>query len=480
MDRRTFVKAAVAGAGAAAFALYSFNLMKVVKIPQLASLQLEAPQATGTISPDLTVPHLLRRAGFGASTSELQNYQSMGFDAAVNSLLNYQNADNSKLDAILPSIQLSYSGTAIGNELQSLATWFLNRMIQTTHPLEEKMTLFWHNHFATGYSKVENGYLMYKQNQFLRQNALGNFKDILTGITADGAMLVWLDGNQNRNGNPNENYAREIMEVFSTGRGPYTEDDIKNSARAFTGYRIDTTGAGVFDPRLHDNGTKTFMGVTGNLGPSDIIDILVPHPATAANLATELFSYFAYPNPGQDTVNRLAQVYLNSGYSIKALVQAILTSPEFMSSQAYLSLVKSPADYAATALRSLGATASLNGAVAGMDNMGQLLFDPPSVFGWPSGIGWVDTASVLERYNFPLMLQTTKENPASQLDQSVFGGSKNIPEVIQQLVAPLFPDGIPDEYMQVIYSSTSKLTDPVLKTKNAVRLAMASPFFNLN
>ncbi|MDV3293576.1 MAG: DUF1800 domain-containing protein [Nitrososphaerales archaeon] len=480
MDRRTFVKTAVAGSAAAAFALYSFNLMKVARIPQLATIQLASPQVSGRISPDLTVPHLLRRAGFGASTSELQTYQSMGFDAAVDSLVNYQSIDNSKLDSVQPKIQLSYSGTRSGNELQSLATWFLNRMVQTAHPLEEKMTLFWHNHFATGYSKVENGYLMYKQNQFLRANALGNFKDILTGITADGAMLVWLDGNQNRNGNPNENYAREIMEVFSTGRGPYTEDDIKNSARAFTGYRIDSTGTGVFDPRLHDNGIKTFMGVTGNLGPKDIIDILVPHPATASNLAAELFSYLAYPNPNQDTITRLSRVYLDSGYSIKALVQAILTSPEFVSSQAYLSLVKSPAEYAATALRSLGATANLNAAVAGMNNMAQMLFNPPSVFGWPSGTGWVDTASVLERYNFPLMLQTTKENPASQLNQGVFAGSMSIPEIVQLLVAPLFPDGIPDEFMQVIYSSTSKLSDPVQKTKNAVRLAMASPFFNLN
>jgi uncharacterized protein (DUF1800 family) len=480
LDRRSFVKTAVVGAGATAFALYSFNLMKVIHIPQLANLQLGSPDSNGPISADLVVPHLLRRAGFGASTAELNTYGNMGFQAAVDSLINYESVDNTALNSVQPQIQLSYSGTRSGNELQPLATWFLNRMVKTTRPLEEKMTLFWHNHFATGYSKVQNGYLMYKQNQFLRSNALGNFKDILTGMTADGAMLVWLDGNQNRKGNPNENYAREIMEVFSTGRGPYTEDDVKNGAKAFTGYRIDSTGAGVFDPRLHDDTTKTFMGVTGDLGAKDIIDILVAHPATAANLATELFSYFAYPNPSQQTVDNLSQVYLDSGYSIKALVLAILTSPEFVSSQAYLSLVKSPADYMATSLRSLGATTSLNSAMAGMNSMGQMLFNPPSVFGWPSGTGWVNTASVLVRYNLPLVLQTTKENPASQLNQSIFSGGTSDDAAVRQLVAPLFPDGIPDEFMQVIISSTSALSDPVLKTKNAVRLAMASPFFNLN
>jgi uncharacterized protein (DUF1800 family) len=464
-------------------------MLKAVNLPSLptvvqttqttettsSSLQTE----TGAMAPALQIPHLLRRTGFGATPTELDQFQKMGFGSAVDYLLNYQTIDNSQLPA-QPNILFAYSGKRSGKELTTLATWWLDRMVRTNRPLEEKMTLFWSNHFATGYDKVRNGYLMFKQNDFLRMNALGNFKDILTGMTADGAMLVWLDGNQNRKGNPNENYAREVMEVFSTGRGPYTEDDVKAGALSFTGFKIDPNGNGVFDPTKHDNTIKTYLGHTGNLGPTDIIDILVAHPATAQNLSKELFEFFAYQGPSMDTLDRLSQVYLKSGYSIRALVEAILKSPEFISSQAYLSLVKGPAEYVATALRSLGATADLAKAMDSMKHMGQLLFDPPSVFGWPSGLGWVNTSSVLERYNFPLLIQTSKENSASNLNPSIFGNGTSDSTAIQELVTLLFPEGMPSEFTQVIGSSTSALTDANQKTKNTVRLAMSTPFYSLN
>lgn len=481
---------ALVGTGVAAASLYSLDLLKLanVSVPSVIDSltqtqtlsQTSTSSAEGPMPDALQIPHLLRRAGFGAAPGELQQYQAMGFSSAVDSLLNYQTVDDSQLDAVQPAITMAYSGKRTANELNALATWWLNRLVNTKHPLEEKMTLFWHNHFATGYEKVRNGLLMYNQNQFLRSNALGNFKDILTGMTADGAMLVWLDGDLNRKGNPNENYAREIMEVFSTGRGPYTEDDVKAGALAMTGYRIDSSGNGVFMPKLHDDSIKTYLGSTGDLGPSDVIDILVAHPATAATLSTELFSFLAYPFPSKDTVDALSQVYLSSGYSIKAVVEAILKSPEFISTQAYLSQVKSPAEFVANGMRGLGATIDPVKAVTNMKAMGQMLFDPPSVFGWPPGLAWINTASVLERYNFPLLLQTTKENPVSNLNQGVFTSAGSDSPAIQRLVGPLFPEGIPAEFMQVIESTTSALSDPVQKTKNAVRLAMSSPFYNLN
>jgi uncharacterized protein (DUF1800 family) len=511
MERRDFLKTTFAAAAVTVAGLYGLDqlgamnsgsfslprlstnmgaLARVMSNGTLTTQSTQTMQTTGTtqtssstdgtISDDLQTAHLLRRAGFGATPIELSNYERMGYADAVNYLVSYGDVNDLGVPPT-PNIVLSYSGKQTGNPLQALQTWWLQRMVGTFRPLEEKMTLFWANHFATGYSKVENAYLMYKQNDFLRRNALGNFKDILTGITADGAMLVWLDGNQSRKGNPNENYAREVMEVFSTGRGPYTQDDVTNGALAFTGYTIDANGNGVFNDKLHDHSTKTFMGVTGDLGPQDIIKILVAHPATAANLSTELFEFFAYPNPSADTVNTLAQVYLNSGYDIRALVEAILLSPEFLSSQAYLANVKSPAEYIATSLRSLGATANLNGAVAAMTNMGQALFNPPSVFGWPSGEGWINTASVLERYNFPPMIQTTQENAASRLDanQDFGAGTQDVADV-QAIAATLFPDGVPTDLLQVVSNSTSAMTTPVLKTKDAVRLIMATPFYNLN
>jgi uncharacterized protein (DUF1800 family) len=321
---------------------------------------------------------------------------------------------------------------------------------------------------------------MYKQNEFLRQNALGNFKDILTGITADGAMLVWLDGNQNRKNNTNENYAREVMEVFSTGRGPYTQNDVVAGAKAFTGYYIDSNGDGQFNPAQHDNSIKTFMGMTGNLWPQDIIDILVGHPATATSLSTELFEFFAYPNPSPDTINNLAQAYTNSGYSIYSLVEAILKSPEFASQQAYLANVKSPAEYVATAMHSLGATANMPAVESTMTNQGQQLFNPPSVFGWPSGMGWISTDSMMERYNFPIYVQTNAENPASGLDpQTIFSGTDQN-TAVQNLCNLLFPDGTPPDVLSLIQSSAAGINDLTLKTKNTVRLMMTTPFYNLN
>jgi uncharacterized protein (DUF1800 family) len=491
MDRREFLRTTFVAAAVTVAGLYGLDALKAVNSGPLTLPPIEKVQ--GQVWPigldtrqiislpeDAQIPHLLRRAGFGASPSELADYEGMGLSGAIDRLLNYQGIDNSQVPAT-PDIVLSYSGAQTGNVLQALQTWWLQRMVGTTRPLEEKMTLFWHNHFATGFSKVENGYLMFKQSDFLRTNALGSFHDILTGMTADGAMLVWLDGNQNRKGNPNENYAREVMEVFSTGRGPYTQDDVEAGALAFTGYGIDSNGDGVFNPGLHDDSAKTFMGTTGDLGPADIIDILVAHPATATNLATELFEFFAYPDPSQDTVTRLAQVYLNNGYDIRSLVQAILTSPEFISTQAYLANVKSPAEYAATALRSLGATSNLDGAVAAMGNMGQALFNPPSVFGWPSGSGWIDTASILARYNFPTILQTTEENSASSLDAGeIFGAGIQDGAGVQTIATSLFPDGVPADLIQVIDTSTSALPDAVSKTKDAVRLVMCTPYYNLN
>jgi uncharacterized protein (DUF1800 family) len=466
------------GAVGAAAALYSLNSLNVVKLSTFTDY-LQEKQVAGQMAESSTVPHLLRRAGFGADPSELAMYQRMGFDTAVNHLVNYQTLDDSTVPA-RPYIVLSYANSHY-DDLDTIQWWWLNRMVNTSRPLQEKMTLFWHNHFATAISKVENPYLMYVQNRFLRANALGNFRDLLLGITSDPAMLIWLDGNYSSRGNPNENYAREIMEVFSTGRGPYTEDDVKAGARAFTGFRVNDDGTSSFDQSSHDAGVKTFLGQTGYFGPEDIVNILVPHLATASNLATELFSYFAYPYPSSETVSKFAQVYLDSKYSIKAVVEAILKSDEFRSSDAYLAQVKSPVEFVATALRSTGATSEQNSTLDSLSYMGQTLLDPPTVFGWPSGMRWIDSASVFERYNFPLKLQTTQEDGASRLDSgAVYPSGQPSPAGVKDLANTLFPDGLPQEFVDVIQNSVSNYSDPVAGTKDALRLTMASPFYLLN
>jgi hypothetical protein len=484
LKRREFLGLSLAAAGATAASFYGLDKLAGLASTSLRSVYaLQAAQSQSTLdqpmSDNLQIPHLLRRAGFGGTPDEISNYSSMGYDAAVDSLLNYENVPDN-MASTLPAITMTYSGNHPGSELIVLGEWWTNRMALTNRPLQEKMTLFWHNHFATGFSKVQNGYLMYKQNDFLRQNALGSFEDILNGITGDGAMLIWLDGNRNRVNNTNENYAREVMEVFTTGRGPYTQTDVTNGAKAFTGYYIDANGNGKFNPSLHDNTIKTYLGETGNFGPEEIIDILVAHPQTATNLSTELFEFFGYPNPSPATINNLAQVYTNSGYSIYSLVEAILKSPEFVSQQAYLANVKSPSEYIATSLHSLGAIANISAVEATMTNQGQQLFNPPSVFGWPSGMGWISTDSMLERFNFPVFIQTKTDNPASGLDPMAIFAETNQATAIQNLCNLLFPDGMPPEVVSVIQSFASPIKDINMKTKEVVRLAMTTPFYNLN
>jgi uncharacterized protein (DUF1800 family) len=475
MDRRQFLKMSAALASAAAIVGYSGG-----DLVKLASATAPPSPSGEAIGPDLQIPHLVRRAGFGATPKELEAYRDMGFEGAVRSLLNYEATAESPVSAP-PDIPLAYSGRTVENELYILADWWLTRMAQTTRPLEEKMTLFWHNHFATGYSKVENGYLMYEQNEFLRANALGNFRDILMGMTSDGAMLVWLDGNANGKVSPNENYARELMEVFTTGRGPYTEADVQAGARIFTGYSVGADGNGVWHPEQHDDGLKTYLGKTGNFMPQDAIDILAARPETAANLSTELFEFFAYPNPSAGVIDELSDLYFESDYSVKAMVGAILNSDEFLSQEAYLANVKSPAECVATALRSLSATAAPLSGAATIDSQGQLLFDPPSVFGWPSGMEWINTGSMLERYNFPLNITTSDQDPSSGLDPDfIFSEDVRVAENVQGLSQALFPDGMPEEALGVIQTSTAQLTDPKAQTTNVIRLMMSTPYYNLN
>jgi len=413
------------------------------------------------------IPHLLRRAGFGGSPDEISAYQNLGLSGAIDQLVNYQSIDDSSLP-VEPNITMERTKKLSQSDTQKLVSWWVDRMVNTPRPLEEKLTLFWHNHFATAIYKVRSPYLMFKQNQLLRANATGNFKDLLMGITKDPAMLIWLDGAKNRAAAPNENYGREVMEVFTIGVGNYTEDDVKAAARAFTGYQINKAGESFFNPKIHDDGPKTFLGQTGNFGPEDIVNILANHPATAKRIVSELFSYLSYSNPSSEVVNDLASVFTNSNGDISAVVEAILRSDEFVSNQAHLCLVKSPVEYVVAAMRSLGATVKPRAVIGTLKNMGQLPFNPPSVFGWPEGIGWINTSTILDRYNFPLAI-----DPVSV--QAVQDGAS-----VSDVAQVLFPEGLPPDVLQVIQNSSNSLNEPTAQLRDMIRLTMSTPYYNLN
>ena len=469
MDRRAFLKLALVASAGTVAGYYGPELLSMAN-SSVRSLS-ATPQSDPLVpmNDNWQIPHLLRRAGFGASPDELSSYENLGVTTAINNLVNYQTIDDSSLPA-QPDITMALTRKPSPSEISNLVWWWVDRMIQTPRPLQERMALFWHNHFATAIYKVRSPYLMFKQNQLLRNNAMGNFHDLLMGITEDPAMLIWLDGARSTKNAPNENYGREVMEVFTMGVGNYTEDDVHAAARAFTGYRINKSGDSYFNPNQHDDGSKTFLGKTGNFGPEDIVSILSTNTATAKSISTKLFEYLAYPNPSSDIVDQLANVYTNSNGNIKAVVEAILNSDEFWSDQAHLGLVKGPIDYVTTAVRSLGATINQKATVATLNNMGQLPFDPPSVFGWPSGTAWINTSTILDRYNFPLLLRGADGAISALQDGSS----------VDDISRVLYPEGLPSDVLQVIQNSTNSYSNNAEQVRNSIRLTMSTPYYNLN
>jgi uncharacterized protein (DUF1800 family) len=355
-----------------------------------------APQQDG-----FWIAHLMRRAGFGAGPQELTRYRSMGYAKTVEELLHPEHVNNSALENLLAHQHFDFSNP------NSLKKWWLYRMIYTARPLEEKMTLFWHGHFATSDQKVRDPLAMSRQNQLFRTNALGNFESLLLGISKDPAMIVYLDNQENVKSHPNENYAREVMELFTMGIGNYTETDIKEAARAFTGWHT-RQGVFYFDEKQHDHGVKQFLGKAGDLNGEDVVHILAKEPATAKYLAKKLITFFAYENPEPDFVDRVAQIYIKSGNQLRPVLQAIFTDKNFFSSRAYHGKIKSPVELVVGTVRVLRLRKldmDLPGTIA---SMGQNIFEPPSVKGWDGGPAWVSSQSMMQRFNFATVITSQK------------------------------------------------------------------------
>jgi uncharacterized protein (DUF1800 family) len=356
------------------------------------------------------VGHLLRRAGFGATPDDLQTYAAEGLAATVEELVEYDQKPD-ELDATLGKVQ----GDLVDlHNLEDIQTWWLYRMMHSSRPLQEKMTLFWHGHFATAFYKVRNAKFMHDQNDMFRQYALGNFKDLTTAVAKDPAMLLWLDGSTNRKGAPNENFARELMELFTLGLGNYTEEDVKNGAQAFTGWNLNyAKGQYAFNKNQHDEGQKTFRGTSGKLDGHDIIANVAADPATAQRLARKLFAFFAYDNPEPAVVQPFADLYLQGKLEIKPVVKAILLSDAFYSDKAFTNHVKSPVEYVVGTVKQLGGQVRERGLALALKQLGQELFNPPNVAGWPGGTTWLDPATMAMRFNFGGLLAAGVKNAPS-------------------------------------------------------------------
>jgi uncharacterized protein (DUF1800 family) len=338
--------------------------------------------------------HLLRRGGFGGSESDVAQMASLGVAGAVDSLLHPTAPD---LDfPAYPDTALLYDRAKARASAQ---LWWLDRMLRTKRPLQEKMTLFWHGHFATSVQKVPVP-AMAGQIDLFRAFGLGRFPALLSAVTRDPAMLIWLDNRANAKAHPNENYAREVMELFALGLGNYTEDDVKEAARAFTGWTIDKDQRAAFVPARHDDGIKTVLGKSGRLDADDVVAIVVSQPIHQRFIARKLLEFFVYSDPEPELTESVAQVYALSGFDLAKTVGTILRSNVFHSSRAYRAIPKSPIEFAIGTLRYVGAATVPPNLVYQLARMGQEPLNPPSVKGWDGGPSWINTSTLLARFNF--------------------------------------------------------------------------------
>jgi uncharacterized protein (DUF1800 family) len=352
------------------------------------------------------VGHLYRRATFGATMADLESALNAGPEKVIDALLTGSSGEE-KFDTDTRKLADSLSRA---NNGQQASAWWLYRMLYTPHPLREKLTLFWHNHFATSNKKVQNAGYMVRQYELMRRHALGNFRTLLQEMSKDPAMMVWLDTSGSKKSSPNENYARELMELFSLGIGHYTEQDIRQAARAFTGWEI-RGGEPRFDAAQHDNGEKTVLGKKGKFQGSDIVAICLEQEAASRFIVGKLYRFLISetnePTPG--LLEPLAELFRQSDCDVGALVKTMLRSNQFFSTIAYRTRIKSPVDFALGIVRALEGRIGTTALADALDGLGQHIFYPPSVKGWDGGQAWLNGHTLLARQNLALALTSTED-----------------------------------------------------------------------
>ncbi len=356
--------------------------------------------------------HLLNRAGFAASIDDIDAFAGLSRSEAADRLLG---GTTSEVLTPAPAWANDFVPPrhirAMGEEERraflrdqrdkglELRSWWLSEMLVTPSPLTEKMVLFWHNHFVSSLQKVRSPALMYRQHMLLRRHAFGYFGDFLHDIARDPAMVIYLDSASNRKGQPNENFAREVMELFTLGEGNYAEQDIKEAARAFTGWSIDQeTGEFMFRAPAHDEGIKTVLGRSGSLDGDAVIDILLAQPQTAEFIVSKLWREFVSPTPDPIEIKRIARMFRDNRYSIRVTLRALLVSDAFYAPRNRAALIKSPVELIIGTLRQFRfETGAVTPFALAARQLGQDLFAPPNVRGWRGGEAWINGATLLAR-----------------------------------------------------------------------------------
>ena len=441
--------------------------------------------ATTKTDTDL-IAHLLRRAGFGADTSEIAKYAAMDYDEVVDRFVNpelYEEVEDDLLGRYYPHLAANKDNPAVWN-----GRW-IYRMLNTERPLEEKMTLFWHGVLATGWTKSEHTPSMVNHVAMLRANCLGNFRTILLELSKDPAMIFWLDNNENHGRSINENYGREILELFSMGIGNYTEDDIKNAARAFTGWTfkqpLPLYPFGHFEARFvyreddHDPGEKEFLGQRGEFNGEHVIDIIARQEATARFVSRHLYSFFvadeaqvpawSIQDPRDpEAIQTLVDAWFESDADIRHVMSVLLRSDFFK--EARFERVKSPTEFVANVLKISGdyryPDPGLESFEGTLIAMGQKLMDPPTVEGWHTGKEWIDGGTLTERVNFAVDTLSDPSKPGFQ-------------ELVDELSSDEQPIS-PSVFVQAILDHLCRLevSDETRATLEAHAITQGAPHFD--
>ena len=434
--RQALAAALAAGVGVGAVRLLGGSMQSIGRPGKGPTMDWISPLG----SESARVMQVLRRTTFGYTPAQLESALSDGFKKTVDRLIETKPAEPPMLDAA------STPGGRFG--VGQLQQWWLDHMLSTPTPFAERMTLFMHGHFTSDYRKVGDETFMYWQNLTWRRMGMTDLRSMLMQVTTDPAMLKYLDLAQSTGQSPNENYSRELMELFTMGAGNFSEDDVRQSAKALAGWQLPqpdsyatvtvdkankvtqrrpvytSQKSGVFNPKRAFTGNVTYLGKTDKLDTQGVIDRILAQPATAVYIATKVARQFVTTQPDAAYVKSLSDTFRKSKYDMKTLMHAVFTSPQFNAAQSYRTLVKTPTEFMVHTARALGAP-NLSKLVAGAGSgMGQSLFDPPDVNGWPTNEAWISSNTVVERVNFvtAAMAQVKKslsgasDAPKTQLD----------------------------------------------------------------
>ncbi len=424
-------------------------------------------QTTPTTWDRAAAAHVLRRVGFGGSGQSIDAAVDAGFEASLTELEERREHPESLTGASVEKL------VSLGN-LVSLQSRWMSLILGDGAPLLERVTLMWHGHFATSNAKLGDVRLMHEQNELFRSRGLGDFRELFHAVAKDPAMLVWLDGNQNRVGAPNENFAREVMELFGLGiGGGYTEQDIQEAARAFSGWSV-VSRQFKFRKEHHDSGEKTLFGRGGVFSGEDAVDRVLEHPACPRWIAWRLLNTFVMPDPSEALIVRIAAMLVEESWHIGRTLARIFRDPLFLSAEARRSRIAGPVELVAgVALATEAALPPLD-AMRAAGVMGQTLFMPPTVKGWDGDRAWIDPGTWLARHNW-----LTEFALAKGLDGKATFGKVKRGEAVEVVTQRLMPDGVDEAMLSALQSAANSAHSDGHAIHKVAALILTSPEYQL-